>query len=159
MEGGRHGGTLCRLFAALGMPETEYGACPVRSRRPTLGKYARNWSNGGYMRLNGREAVATVTVRRHIAKVAAVPLKGVRRFWGRTYPGMVVGFKGKAGAVRSIACHTVMSLYVRCLCPCLNPLGPTWKKPVGPERKRSGLTAFCPNCFMQRRQSAELFFE
>jgi hypothetical protein len=52
------------------------------------------------MRLKGREAVATVNVMRHIAEAAAVTLKGVRRFWERTYPGMVVGFKGKAGAER-----------------------------------------------------------
>jgi hypothetical protein len=28
MEGGRQGGTLCRLFFSLGRPEAEYGACP-----------------------------------------------------------------------------------------------------------------------------------
>jgi hypothetical protein len=41
-----------------------------------------------------------VNVMRHIAGAAAVPLKGVRRVWGRTYPGMVVRFKGKAGVER-----------------------------------------------------------
>jgi hypothetical protein len=55
------------------------------------------------MRLNGRENAVTVNTMRSIAEKSTVPLKGVRRFWGRTYPGMVVGFKGKAGAGRQCA--------------------------------------------------------
>ena len=46
MEGGRRGGTIRRLFACLGRPQAEYGACPLRSRRLALKGCARNWSNG-----------------------------------------------------------------------------------------------------------------
>jgi hypothetical protein len=52
------------------------------------------------MRLKGREAVAAVKLMRRIAEAAAVPPKGVRRFLGKNHAGMVVGFKGKAGAGR-----------------------------------------------------------
>jgi hypothetical protein len=50
------------------------GLSPVRSRRPRLEGCARNWSNGGYMRLKGREVVTTVEAMRHMAEAAAVPL-------------------------------------------------------------------------------------
>jgi hypothetical protein len=55
------------------------------------------------MRLMGRENAATVKVMWHIVEAAAIPPKGVWRFLGRDYPGMVVGFKGKAGAGRLYA--------------------------------------------------------
>jgi hypothetical protein len=45
-----------------------------------------------------RGNAATVKLMRRIAEAAAVPPKGVRRFWGKNHTGMVVGFKGKAGA-------------------------------------------------------------
>jgi hypothetical protein len=37
---------------------------------------------------------------RRMAEAAAVPPKGVWRFLGKNHAGMVVGFKGKAGAGR-----------------------------------------------------------
>jgi hypothetical protein len=50
------------------------------------------------MRLMERKNVATVKVMRRMAGAAAVPLRGVRRFWGKDHAGMVVGFKEKVGA-------------------------------------------------------------
>jgi hypothetical protein len=50
------------------------------------------------MRLKGWENAATAKVMRRIAETAAFPPKGVWRFFGEGYSGMVVGFKGKAGA-------------------------------------------------------------
>jgi hypothetical protein len=55
------------------------------------------------MRLMERENAAAVKLMRHIAEAAAVPPKGVWRFWGKNSVGMVVGFKGKAGAGRFYA--------------------------------------------------------
>ena len=55
------------------------------------------------MRLKGRENATKVKVMWHIAEAAAVPPKGVWRSLGKKYPGMVVGFKGKAGAGRLYA--------------------------------------------------------
>ena len=93
------------------------------------------------MRLKERENAAAVKVMRHIAVAAAVPPKGVWRSLGKEYLGMVVGFKGKAGAGRLYALpYGDMVIVWRELCPCLNLLGSTGKRPVGPER--SGLTAF-----------------
>jgi hypothetical protein len=57
------------------------------------------------MRLKERENAATVEVMRRMAEAAAVPPKGVRRFLGKNHTGMVVGFKGKAGA-GEIVCFT-----------------------------------------------------
>ena len=95
------------------------------------------------MRLKGRENAAKVKVMRHIAEAAAVPPKGVWRFLGRDYSGMVVGFKGKAGAGRLYALpYGDMVIVWRELCPCLNPLGSTGKRPVGPERSVAALRPF-----------------
>jgi hypothetical protein len=52
------------------------------------------------MRLKGRENAATAKLMRRMAEAAAVPPKGVWRYLGKNYVGMVVGFKGKAGAGR-----------------------------------------------------------
>jgi hypothetical protein len=107
MEGGRRGGTLCRLFFSLGRPEAEYGACPpVRSRRPTLEGRARNWSNGGYMRLKGREAVSTVEgAMRRMAEAAAVPPRGYGGFWGRDIWGWLWGSRGRQGPEGGVSCY------------------------------------------------------
>jgi hypothetical protein len=55
------------------------------------------------MRLMERKNAAKVKVMRHTAEAAAVPPKGVWRFWEGNHVGMVVGFKGKAGAGRYYA--------------------------------------------------------
>jgi hypothetical protein len=55
------------------------------------------------MRLKERENTATVKLMRRIAEAAVVPPKGVRWFLGKNHTGMVVGFKGKAGAGRFYA--------------------------------------------------------
>jgi hypothetical protein len=56
---------------------------------------------------------------------------------------MVVGFKGKAGAGKL---YTLtwgdMDIVWRELCPCLNPLGSTGKRLVGPERSGVALRPF-----------------
>jgi hypothetical protein len=80
------------------------------------------------MRLKGRETVAAVKLMRRIAEAAAVPPKGVWRYLGKQYLGMVVGYKGKAGAGRFYA-PTIgdTAIIWRGLCPCLNPLGSTGK--------------------------------
>ena len=57
--------------------------------------------------------------------------------------GMVVGFKGKAGAGRLCALPYGDTVIVwRELCPCLNPLGSTEKRSVGPERSVAALRPF-----------------
>lgn len=78
---------------------------------------------------------------RHIAEAAAVPPKGVRRFWGEEPCGDGCGVQGE-GRGREIVCLTYGDTAIAWqeLCPCLNPLDSTGKRPVGPER--SGLTAF-----------------
>ena len=56
---------------------------------------------------------------------------------------MVVGFKGKAGAGGLYALpYGDMVIVWRELCPCLNPLGLTGKRPVGPERSVAALRPF-----------------
>jgi hypothetical protein len=109
-----------------------------------LGGYARNWSNGGYMRLKERKNAATVKVMRRITEAAAIPPKGVWRFFrGRTIRGWLWGFKGKAGAGRLYALpYGDIVIVWRELCPCLNPLGSTGKGPVGPERSVAALRPF-----------------
>jgi hypothetical protein len=76
------------------------GLAPVRSRRPTLGGYARNWSNGGYMWLKEREAVAAVGGNAAHGGGRRRSPEGGTAVLGEGYSGMVVGFKGKAGAGR-----------------------------------------------------------
>ena len=95
------------------------------------------------MRLKERKNVTAVKLMWHIAEVAAVPPKGVWRFLGENHMGMVVGFKGKAGARRLYALpYGDMVIVWRELCPCLNPLGSTGKRPVGPERSVAALRPF-----------------
>jgi hypothetical protein len=55
------------------------------------------------MWLKEGENEATAKLMRRMAEAAAVPLKGVWRFLGKNHMGMVVGFKGKAGAGRFYA--------------------------------------------------------
>jgi hypothetical protein len=55
---------------------------------------------------------------------------------------MVVGFKGKAGAGGLYAFFGDTVIIRRGLCPCLNPLGSTGKRPVGPERSVAALRPF-----------------
>jgi hypothetical protein len=98
------------------------------------------------MPLMGRKNAATVKLMRRIAEAAAVPRRGTAVF-GEGHAGMVVGFKGKAGAGGLYTLPYGIGLTWRGLCPCLNLLGSTGKRPVGPERKRSGLTVFCPPVF------------
>ena len=75
------------------------------------------------MRLKGRENAAKVKVMRHIAEAAAVPPKGVWRSLGKEYPGMVVGFKGKAGAGRLYALpYGIRLLFGGNCAPALIPL-------------------------------------
>jgi hypothetical protein len=74
------------------------------------------------MRLNGRENAATVKLMRCMAETAAIPLKGVWRFLGEGYLGMVVGFKGKAGAGRLCLTKRDMALNGGNCAPALIPL-------------------------------------
>jgi hypothetical protein len=85
------------VFLLGGGRRRSTGLAPVRSRRPTLEGCARNWSNGGYVRLNKREYAVIKNTMWNTVETAAVTL-GIRRFWGKEYTGMVVGFKGKAGS-------------------------------------------------------------
>jgi hypothetical protein len=56
---------------------------------------------------------------------------------------MVVGFKGKAGAGRLCALpYGDTAIVWRRLRPCLNPLGSTGKRPVGPEHSGAALRPF-----------------
>jgi hypothetical protein len=66
IEGGRRGGTLCRLFFCLGRPEAEYGACP------RYGAGGRPWKGApgiGMTQMNAAEGVGS--------RVPAVKLKAV----------------------------------------------------------------------------------
>jgi hypothetical protein len=82
------------------------------------------------MRLKGRENAATAQLMQHIAEAAAVPPKGVRRVVGKNHAGMVVGFKGKAGAGRFYALsYGIRLLYGGNCAPALIPL-------VQPEKGR-----------------------
>jgi hypothetical protein len=95
------------------------------------------------MRLMERKNAATVKVMRRMAEAAAVLPEGVRRFVGKNHAGMVVGFKGKAGAGRLYALpYGDTALVWRELCPCLNPLGSTGKRPGGPECSVAALRPF-----------------
>jgi hypothetical protein len=94
------------------------------------------------MRLIERENVVTVKLMRRIAEAAAIPPKGVWWFLEKNHPGMVVGFKGKAGAGRWCAFIGDTAVVCRELRPCLNPLGSIGKRPVGPERSGAALRTF-----------------
>jgi hypothetical protein len=63
------------------------------------------------MELKRRETVTTVNIMRRVVEAAAVTLKGVRRFWGEGYSGMVVRFMGRQGQGDIILRHTGMLLY------------------------------------------------
>jgi hypothetical protein len=105
----RAGGVEVRYatcFFAWGGWRRSTGLAPVRSRRPTLEGCARNWSNGGYMRLKGREAVATVEAMRRIAEAAAVPPRGgYGGFCGRDVRGGLWGSRGRQGPGCGVSCY------------------------------------------------------
>jgi hypothetical protein len=70
-----------------------------------------------------RENAATVKVMRRMAEAAAVPPEGVWRFLGKNRAGMVVGFKGKAGAGRLYALpYGIRPLFGGNCAPALTPL-------------------------------------
>jgi hypothetical protein len=67
------------------------GLSPVRSRRQALGKCARNWSSGGYMRLKGRiNAAYNGGYRRS-------PERGYGGFGGGLFRGWLWGSRGRQG--------------------------------------------------------------
>jgi hypothetical protein len=94
------------------------------------------------MRLKERENAAAVKVMRRLAKTAAVPLKGVMVVFREESCGDGCGVQGE-GRGRKIAYLTIRG-YRYCLAGivplCLNPLGSTGKRPVGPERPYGLLT-------------------
>jgi hypothetical protein len=95
------------------------------------------------MRLKGRVSVAAVKVMRCIAEAAAVPPKGVWRFLGKNDMGMVVGFKGKAGAGRlCVLPYGIRMLPGESCAPALIPLVQPGKMPGGPERSVAALRLF-----------------
>ena len=70
-----------------------------------------------------RENAVKVKVLRHIAEVTAIPPKGVWRFLGKQYPGMVVGFKGRQGPGDCMPYHAEVWLLPGGNCaPALIPL-------------------------------------
>jgi hypothetical protein len=94
------------------------------------------------MRLKGRENAATVKTVWHIAEGAAVPRRGTAVL-GEEPCGVGCGVQGE-GRGRGIVCLTLRDTAVvwRGLCPCLNPLGSTGKRPGGPERSGAALRPF-----------------
>jgi hypothetical protein len=67
--------------------------------------------------------MAVTKLMRRITEAAAIPPKGVWRFSGKSHTGMVVGFKGKAGAGRLCSFPTgIRLLFGGNGAPALTPL-------------------------------------
>jgi hypothetical protein len=117
------------------------------------------------MRLKGRENAAAVKVMRRIAEAVAVPPMGGTAVLGEELCGDGCGVQGE-GRGRGIVCLTIRDTVTvwRELCPCLNPLDSTGKRPRGPERPYGLLTflissgrrlpdLFIPLCPVEKREN------
>jgi hypothetical protein len=71
------------------------------------------------MRLKERECAAIGKVMWNMAEAAAVPPKGIWRFWEEGYSGMVVGFKGRQGPEDCVPLLWGSGLCKTGIAPCL----------------------------------------